>query len=133
VDYWEEWISYFDNTMLPMGYISPEDLGLFTICKTVDEAVDAICTFYSVYHSVRYVREYTVLRLNHDITDAQLAQLNDMYPEIVVTGRIQRSEPFPEERMGRDLLKKPRLAMQFDRRSYGKLIALIHTLNTFTV
>ena len=60
--------------MLPMGYISPEDVDLLQICKSVDEAVEEICKFYSVYHSVRYVRDNTVIRMNHDITD-QLAQL----------------------------------------------------------
>ncbi|MDA1354183.1 MAG: TIGR00730 family Rossman fold protein [bacterium] len=131
VNYWEKWVEYFQSTMLPMGYISPEDVDLFQICKTVDEAVDAISHFYSVYHSVRYVRDYTVLRLNKEITDDQLRLLNDEFSGIVVSGKIEKSEPFPEEKMGRDLLKNPRLAMQFDRRSYGKLITLIRMLNTF--
>lgn len=131
VDYWEKWVEYFKSTMLPMGYISPEDVDLLQICKSVDDAVDAICQFYSVYHSVRYVRDYTVLRMNQEISDAQLAELNDMFSEIVVSGKIEKSEPFPEEKMGRDLLKKPRLAMQFDRKSYGKLLLLIRKLNTF--
>ena len=47
--YWEGLMDWLKNTMLKEAYISPEDMDLFKIVDTADEAVNEIFDFYSKY------------------------------------------------------------------------------------
>lgn len=47
--YWEGLIDWLKNTMLEEAYISPEDMDLFKIVDTADDAVNEIFDFYSKY------------------------------------------------------------------------------------
>jgi uncharacterized protein (TIGR00730 family) len=47
--YWEGLMDWLKNTMLEEAYISPEDMDLFKIVDTADEAVNEIFDFYSKY------------------------------------------------------------------------------------
>jgi predicted Rossmann-fold nucleotide-binding protein len=42
-------MDWLKNTMLEEAYISPEDMDLFKIVDTADEAVNEIFDFYSKY------------------------------------------------------------------------------------
>jgi len=48
-DYWKGLIEWIKNTMLAEGNVSPEDLELFSVVDTADEAVNLIVEFYSKY------------------------------------------------------------------------------------
>jgi uncharacterized protein (TIGR00730 family) len=48
-DYWGGLLDWMRNTMLGHGYISPEDMDLFKLVDTPDEAVAYINEFYSKY------------------------------------------------------------------------------------
>ncbi|HEX5002444.1 MAG TPA: TIGR00730 family Rossman fold protein [Bacteroidia bacterium] len=48
-DYWQGLYDWICNTMLQQGNISPEDLELFKIAETADEAVKYINDFYARY------------------------------------------------------------------------------------
>src|SRR5690606_41958875 len=61
--------------------ISPEDLSLFKITTDLDEAVEEILGFYTVYNSMRYVRDRLVLRLHAEPDDALMQRLNDRSEE----------------------------------------------------
>src|SRR5438067_11133765 len=54
-DYWKEWNRYVERALLGRKLISPEDLHLYRMTDSVDEAMAAILTCYLVCHSVRYV------------------------------------------------------------------------------
>jgi uncharacterized protein (TIGR00730 family) len=47
--YWEGLMDWLKNTMLEEAYISPEDMDLFKIVDTADDAVNEIFDFYSKY------------------------------------------------------------------------------------
>jgi len=128
-DYWEKWVSYFTDVMIPGGYINKEDTNLFSICNSAEEGVKNIVSFYKNYHSIRYVQDLTVLRLNVELSDHTMAALNEEYADIVVDGKIEKVKPFPEELMTRDLLKKPRLAFYFNKENYGRLVHMIRWIN----
>jgi len=49
-DYWEGWIDWLKNTMLAAGNIKEEDLNIFTLVDSAEEAVQHICNFYNKYH-----------------------------------------------------------------------------------
>ena len=61
--YWEYWDTYVRKDLLAGGMISSEDLGLYHIASSVDDAVEHVLRFYRIYHSSRYVGDDLVLRL----------------------------------------------------------------------
>lgn len=127
--YWAQWLRFIKQQLLKNGYINNDDLNLFKIARTVDEAIDFIEDFYKVYHSIRYVSEGTVLRLNKQISENALKNLNRRFRDILLTGDIKFSGPTPEEVQKGEYLDLPRLVMDFNMRNYGRLFELIHCLN----
>ncbi|HUC37679.1 MAG TPA: Rossman fold protein, TIGR00730 family, partial [Acidimicrobiales bacterium] len=80
------------------------------------------------YHSLRWVGDLLVLRLQVLPTRAQLSELNQRFADIV-SGSIRPTKPLSPERSGGDHLELPRLALRFDRMHYGRLRQLIDALN----
>ena len=113
------------------SYISPDDMDLFTICESTDDAIDTITSFYKVYHSLRYVNEHAVIRLNKSISDEQIKQLNQSFSDILIEGDIQSSKPFLEEVTSKDELKKFRIAFKFNKINFGRLVSMVRMINSF--
>ncbi len=126
--YWNSWNDYVRQNLLAGGMISSEDLGLYTVATTVDDAVEHVLRFYRVYHSSRYVGDELVLRLTRPLTDEQVDILNGEFSDLVSTGRIRMCPAFDDETEHLDL---PRLAFKHTRRQLGRVRALIDRLNGF--
>ncbi|HYS42734.1 MAG TPA: TIGR00730 family Rossman fold protein [Geobacteraceae bacterium] len=130
--YWDLWFDFIKSAMLGRGFISAEDFAIFTITRDVEEGIRVIEEFYRNYHSMRFVGSKLVIRLNKELTDAAVAELESEFPEVLRPGtRIVRTSPLPEETDEPDLLHLPRLALQFDHQHYGLLIAFIGRINKF--
>ena len=71
--YWTHWQQFVNDELLEKGLISPSDTALYKITTDIEEAVDEILEFYSVYNSMRYVRGKLVLRL-HAAPDDRLLE-----------------------------------------------------------
>ena len=127
--YWDTWFDFIRDELLENGLISPADLELFTLTSSVDEAVDELCGFYDVYHSMRYVGRQLVLRLKRPISDHLLERLNDEFSDIVEKGRIERTDAHAVEIADHDHPELPRLMLRFDRRSHARLRTMVRTLN----
>jgi len=131
-DYWEEWFEFVKKTLLKRGLISGEDFSLFSITRDPVEAVELIDSFYRVYHSSRYVRDTLVIRLNKALSEEHVATLQEEFSEILKPDtRIRSCGAFPEEADQPDLIQLPRLALEFNRRSFGLLKAFIRRINSF--
>ena len=128
-DYWHEWERYVRHCLLDRKYISPQDLHLFRVTDDVNEAVQEILRFYTVYHSMRYVGDKLVLRLQQPIPDELLEQLNERYKDILVSGTIEQTGPLPEESDDPYLSHLTRLVLHFNRRDFGRLRQLIDEVN----
>ncbi|MCE9607580.1 MAG: TIGR00730 family Rossman fold protein [Planctomycetia bacterium] len=129
--YWHDLLSYVRARLLDARMISPEDLSLFKVTESAEEAVNEITNFFCTYHSMRYVRERLVFRLQHAPSPEQLAEINTKFADIITGGTFELLlEPLPEERDEVDLLKLPRLMFRFNRRSLGRLRQLIDFLNS---
>ncbi len=74
--------------MLKRMLISENDLSLYKIVHSPQEGVEWICDFYSTYHSMRFVRDKLVLRLERELGDGDLAQLNRSFADLIKKGRI---------------------------------------------
>ena len=127
--YWRSFRHFLEVELLDAGLIRRDDLDLFHITSDVDDAVDYLTRFYRVFHSMRYVGGRLVLRLEHELSDEDLARLNDQFADIVATGTIERCEPAPVEISDDDALDKARIRFRFINNSYARLHALIRTLN----
>jgi len=127
--FWGDLDSFIKKTLLPRKLVSEQDLALYRICSSVDEAVSEIDNFYSVYNSMRFVGKRLVLRLNRDISDDHLSSLNDHFRDICLNSTLERITATKAEIDDKDLLDNPRLAFQFARRDFGRLRQLIDAVN----
>lgn len=130
--YWHTWNRYVEDHILAKALIDPEDLGIFRITDSIEDAVEEIDTFYRVYHSARTIRNRLVVRTNFEISDADLAALSNEFSDILRGKPIVRREPYEEEYDEPGVLSLPRLVLQFDMKRYGRLRQLIDRLNRST-
>ena len=127
-DYWRSWSEYIDKQLVQNGLVSPEDPSLYTVTDNLDVACDVITRFYQVYHSCRYVGNKLVIRLKTDISDAQVEQLNADFSQIIIQGRIEKSQALPQEAQD-ETVGLPRLILYFNQRDLGRLYQMIATIN----
>jgi hypothetical protein len=128
-DYWTAFDQFIRRQLLGRGMIGSEDLSLYRLTDRVDDAVAEILGFYRTYHSMRYVRNRLVFRLQQRPTQELLEEINDRFREILVEGRFALSDPLPEEGNEKDIASLPRLVFCFNRRNYGRLRQLIDCIN----
>lgn len=127
--YWQQFGAFVHANLLSTALISPEDLSLFTITDKVEVAVEHVLNFYRVYHSMRYVHNYLVLRICKRVTLEQLEQINEAFADIVVSGSIEQIDAMTEESNEPELAHLPRLRLHFDRRRLGRLRQLVDAIN----
>ncbi|HEB88702.1 MAG TPA: cytochrome D ubiquinol oxidase subunit II [Deltaproteobacteria bacterium] len=125
--YWRDWLEYVETHLAERGLIARDDLNLFRVTDSVDEAVDEIEGFYRNYHSSRYVDGRLVLRLHVPPSSEQLEALNDEFSGLLESGKIEATEALPEEEG--ELAHLPRLRLHFNRKAIGRLRSLIDRLN----
>lgn len=130
--YWDGWFEFLKKGMLAKGFISAEDFSIFTITRDEKEAIQVIEQFYRNYHSLRFVDGHLIIRLNKELSTENLDELESEFSEMLAPGsHITRCAPLLEEADEPDLLKMPRIALQFNHQHYGLLIAFIGRINTF--
>lgn len=127
--YWADLQKFIEKQMLGGGMISPEDVNLYKVTNSIDEAVDEVMGFYNVYHSMRYVKDRLVFRLKSRLSDEKMATIQDEFASILVDGQYVQRDALPEEAGESDLAQMPRLHFHFNRRSIGRLRMLIDFIN----
>ncbi len=127
-NYWDEWFK-FVSALRDQGMIAPDDTSLFTYTNSAEEAAAEIRRFYNNYHSQRYVDGKLVLRLKHEPSESLVAELNDEFADILVSGTIEKISATPAEIAGDDNLDLARIRLHFDRRHLGRLRLLVDRLN----
>ena len=126
--YWQAW-EHLCQALADQGMISPDDTNLYLVTTDVDEAIEHITRFFSVYHSQRYVENRLVLRLTSEVPDELIADLNVRFADIIDSGSIVKIDATQAEIDSDDNVDLPRLMFHFNRRSYGRLRALIDRVN----
>jgi hypothetical protein len=129
--YWKTWDKHVREHLLRNQFISPEDLQLYQISDSSEEAVRIITRFYRNYHSMRFVHELLVIRLKRAPLEQSLQGLNEDFADIITGEKIHIIEPTPEEKEEQQYLDLPRIAFGFNRRDYGRLRQLIEVLNSY--
>lgn len=129
--YWKTWDKNVREHLLRNELICPEDTGLYHISDNVDEAVRHIARFYRNFHSTRFVRDLLVIRLKNPPPPTGLAALNEDFADIVTGEPFHIIPPTPEETEDGEHLDLQRVAVGFNRKSYGRLRQLIDVLNQY--
>lgn len=127
--YWTAWLEFVRSQLLDNGLISEEDLSLLKVTDDVDEAIDEIMKFYSVYNSMRYVRGRLILRLHAEPSDRFLERLNDEFSDILESGRIEKTTAHRLELDDAHLKGLSRIGFHFNRRNVGRLRMMIDLIN----
>ncbi|MEQ9407814.1 MAG: TIGR00730 family Rossman fold protein [Fuerstiella sp.] len=127
--YWSGWLDYIRTELLDKGMISPSDMSLFLVTDDVEEAVDEVLDFYSVYNSMRFIRDKLVIRLHREPSEQLLERLNDEFQDVVSAGQISKTKAHKLEADDEHLLHLPRLTFQFNRRAVGRLREMVDLLN----
>ncbi len=130
-DYWSEWRRFIEGHLASQGLISSEDLDLVYITDSIESAVAEIEGFYRNYHSQRYVDGVLTLRLQRLPEERSLARLSEEFGDILRSGSLRVVAASKTEVAEGDFPDLPRLALDFDQRSYGRLRRLIDALNAF--
>ncbi len=127
--YWESWDRFVRQELLARGFINPEDLSLYRIVHSPEEATEWITSYYSTYHSQRQVGDRLVLRLEKELPDQDVTTLNATFRDLVASGKITKTAALREEADEPELRAKPRLVFAYDRGHAGRLNELILAVN----
>ena len=128
--YWNRLIDFVTGELSEGGFISRNDLSLLIRVNSIEQAAYEILQFYRVYHSIRYVGDKTVLRLNKPLSSEDINKLNKKYSGILRSGKIETSGSLPAEQKSEEFLDLPRLVMDFDRHNFGEFHEMLRFLNT---
>jgi len=127
--FWRPLLNFFEEQLAGQGMISPEDRSIYQVVRSAKDAAQVILSFYSTYHSLRYVGEQLVLRLQRPLPDSAVARLSQEFRGMLQGGDIRQGGPLPQEADEPALSHLSRLILRFNRREYGRLTQLIHRIN----
>jgi hypothetical protein len=130
--YWKRWLSFLKNELLSRGLISQTDFTLFECVESVDQAIVKINHFYCRYHSLRYVGDKLVIRLNTNISLENVKILKNHFSDILTPkGTFILSKALPQESDESEITHLPRLVIDFNREDFGRLRQLIDRINSW--
>lgn len=131
--FWKPLLTFLDQQLTQGGMISSSDNSIYDIAYSAEEAAKTILRFYSTYHSLRYVGDKLVLRLQHPLPEGATAKLTKEFADLLSSGSIQQGRALPEEEEADEPLLNmlPRLIFNFNRQQFGRLIDLIHRINEY--
>jgi uncharacterized protein (TIGR00730 family) len=127
--FWRTWDKHVHEHLLRHKLINPEDTKIYRIFDNNDDAIKHIIRFYRNFHSMRWVKDTLVVRLRNTPSPSAVQALNEDYEGIIAGDPIRVIDPLPEEQDEVATLKLPRIAFSFNRRDYGRLRALVDSLN----
>lgn len=132
--YWKEFADFLRRQLVKGKMIHEEDIGIMYFTQDPLDAVKHITDFYKMYHSMRYIRDMLVLRIQKPLSEEQLELLNQEYSTIIKKGKIQQSlTPFEEEKNVPYTFHLARLAFNFKKDCAVSLQRMIQRVNEFAV
>ncbi len=127
--FWKPLLKFIGRDLVKEKMVSPHDPSIYQVATSAEEAARMVLDFYAVYHSIRYVKEWTVLRLHRPLSYKAVSLLNKEFKDILSDGEISQGPAVAEEGDEPDLELLSRLILRFNRRDYGRLSQMIHRIN----
>ena len=130
--YWIDFFDFLKKQLLKQRLIHEEDLGLMYPTHDPIDAVKYVTDFYKMYHSMRYIRDLLILRIEKPLTAKQMDQLNQEFKHLLKKGKFTQSlKPYEEERNVPYTFHLTRIAFFFKKDIFANLNKLIQRINTF--
>lgn len=129
-NYWRTWDKQVREHLLRHMLISEEDLCLYQITDSAEQAVKWVTRFYRNFHSMRFVGDLLIIRIKHKPSPSAIESLNEDFADIITTGGIEVVETMPAEIEDEDFVALPRIGFAFNRRNYGRLRQMIDVINS---
>ncbi len=127
--YWTAWDKFVDK-VVEEGYASDGDKRLYTVTNDVTTAVETIIGFYRNYHSIRWVGDRLVMRMQRPPSTEQLTALSAMFEPYTTDGLgISITGPLRQEVDEDDHLALSRIVVNLNRRQPSRLRLLIDEVN----
>jgi uncharacterized protein (TIGR00730 family) len=130
-NFWRTFEKYLREHLLRDGLVSAHDFNLFKFTDNLDEAVREVTNFYYNFHSYRWVEDQLVIRLQRPVPEGTLKRLREDFADVLRGDALEICHALPAEINEPELAPLPRLCLNFDRRTYGRLRQLIDRLNEF--
>jgi predicted Rossmann-fold nucleotide-binding protein len=127
-NYWKRWEALIREALLGRDLIGSEDLHLFYVTDSVEDALSEVFGFYRRYHSMRFVGDQLLIRLKNPLGDETLLAVEREWSDILGGAVKQVEGPLKGE--GEEEPGLSRLVLPFDRQHYGRLRQLINFLNS---
>ena len=125
--FWRRWVEFVREQMVETRMISSEDLNLFRVVDSVEEAAREIEGFYRIFHSHRYLGESLVLRLRRPLPPEAVSEISLRFSDILKGPAEQAPQALDGERG--EFQELPRLVLPFDRSGFARLRTLIDFVN----
>jgi uncharacterized protein (TIGR00730 family) len=127
--YWTAWNAFVDK-VIEEGYASEGDKRLYSVTNDVSTAVDTVTGFYGNFHSIRWVGDRLIVRMQRGPTPEQLSAVSAMFAEYTTDAKgVRATAPLRQEVDEHDHLALDRISLMLNRRKPGQLRLLIDEVN----
>ena len=127
--YWRGWRHFVVTEVEAIGAISPSDHSLWFLTDDVGAACDEVTGFYANYHSLRYVGDRLVMRMQRPVDDELLTRISAAGADLTTDGRVTRTRALRPEVESDDVVDLARIMLRYTTRHYGKLRPIIDLVN----
>nr|MBF0684858.1 TIGR00730 family Rossman fold protein [Pseudomonas sp.] len=127
--YWKDALAFMNRQLVDNRYILPNDMRLMRLVDNPEDAAQEIAGFYRNFHSSRRFQERFVMRLNHRLSGATLAHLNEHFADLCLSGQFEHQPCCEQEMDEPELQSLPRLSFLFNGRDHGRLRELMDHIN----
>jgi hypothetical protein len=128
--YWQRCLKLFEDELMKRGFIHESDFDLFERAYSIDECIAKINLFYRRYHSLRYIKEKLVIRLNSPLREDDIEGLKKTFADLLTPGgTMYLSAALEEECDEPEIAHLMRLALDFKRENFGRLRKFIDAVN----
>ena len=127
-DYWGPFVNSWVRRLVDDHLIDANDHHFLYHTDSAEAAVQHITSFYSNYHSFRYVGEWALLRIDSPLSDGDLRRLNAEFSDVLDQGAIEQVFHWPKSD-SHEFDHLPRLRMKLDRGRMNVLPEIIRRMN----
>jgi uncharacterized protein (TIGR00730 family) len=129
--FWSPLMKTMEPLLLNHGLISSSDTSLYTITDDINRAVDEITTFYTNYHSIRFVKDRMYIRYLRPIPEIDFHLIRERFSSLAVDGEILQSGPSEEEIKDDDNVNLHRISLYYSGKGFADLRPLIDAINKY--
>ena len=129
-NYWKIWRDFVEKELLKEKMIDTEDLELIEFTHDIDVAVEKIMSFYRNFHSLRFIGDELIIRMQKPLDAEKMNRLNREFKDLVRSGKIEAAQkPLMEEENQPETHHLARLVFCFNRRDFSRLRKMIDVIN----